>query len=106
MRKIVRGGADHSYGVQVARLAGLPKKVIRRAGEILKKLDAADITRKAKKIAKESKELNEQESTQIDMFTMKETQLIDEINKIDVMKLIPIEAMQVLFDLQKQTKGL
>ena len=106
LRKIVRGGADHSYGVQVARLAGLPKKVIRRAGEILKKLDAADITRKAKKIAKESKELNEQESTQIDMFTMKETQLIDEINKIDVMKLTPIEAMQVLFDLQKQTKGL
>ena len=42
----------------------------------------------------------------MDMFTMNETQLIDEINKIDIMKLTPIEALQTLFDLQKKTKGL
>ena len=42
----------------------------------------------------------------MDMFTMNETQIIDEINKIDVMKLTPIEALQTLFDLQKKTKGL
>lgn len=106
LRKINRGGADHSYGIQVARLAGLPQKVIKRSNEILKQLNAADITKKAKKIAKESKEQSEEIGKQIDVFSIKETQMIEEINKIDVMALTPIEALQVLFDLQKKAKGL
>ncbi len=106
LRKIVRGGADNSYGIQVGKLAGLPKKVIKRAHEILKQLNTADITKKAKKISKQSEEEIEKTSRQMDMFTMNETQIIDEINKIDIMKLTPIEALQTLFDLQKKTKGL
>lgn len=106
LRKIVRGGADNSYGIQVARLAGLPAKVIKRAGAILKQLDTADITKKAKKLSKESEENINQTTSQMDMFSMHETQIIDEINKIDVMNLTPMEAMQKLFDLQKKVKGL
>ncbi|GFI61227.1 DNA mismatch repair protein MutS [Clostridiales bacterium] len=106
LRKIKRGGADHSYGVQVARLAGLPNKVIKRAGAILKKLNAADINKKTKKLADESMEEAENNATQLDMFNIKETQLIDEINKIDVMSLTPIQALQTLFDLQNKIKGM
>ncbi len=106
LRKIVRGGADNSYGIQVGKLAGLPKKVIKRANEILKQLNTADITKKAKKISKQSEEESKKQSEQMDMFSMNETQIIDEINKIDVMNLTPIEALQTLFALQKKTKGL
>ena len=106
LRKIQRGGADHSYGVQVARLAGLPNKVIRRSGQILKQLNAADITKKAKQIAVESKEQQEETAQQMDMFHIAETQLADEISKLDVMAMTPIEALQTLFELQKKAKGL
>ncbi len=106
LRKIVRGGADHSYGVQVAKLAGLPPKVIKRAKAILKKLNAADITKKAKHIATEAKINAADEPKQVDMFTMNETKIIDEINSINVMNLTPIEALQVLYDLQNKTKGM
>ena len=106
LRKIKRGGADHSYGVQVARLAGLPNKVIKRANVILKKLNAADIAKKTKKLAEEAKEAAEESAMQMDMFNMQETQIIDEINKIDVMSLTPIQALQTLFDLQNKIKGM
>ena len=106
LRKIVRGGADNSYGIQVARLAGLPAKVIKRSKQILKQLNTADITKKAKKITNESVEAVTSHTSQMDMFSMEETQIIDEINKIDVMNLTPMEAMQTLFDLQKKVKGL
>ena len=106
LRKIQRGGADHSYGVQVARLAGLPNKVIRRSGQILKQLNAADITKKAKKIAVESKEQMEEAAQQMDMFHIAENQLADELSKLDVMAMTPIEALQKLFELQKKAKGM
>ena len=106
LRKIKRGGADHSYGVQVARLAGLPHIVIKRAGQILKKLNAADITKKAKKLAAESREKVEEVAAQLDFSELINVQLADELNKLDVLKMTPMEAMQALFDLQKKAKGL
>lgn len=106
LRKIQRGGADNSYGIQVARLAGLPNKVIKRSTEILKQLNAADITKKAKKIAKESQDMMDETAKQMDMFSIKETQMIEEINKLDIMAMTPIEALQILFDLQKKSKGM
>ncbi len=106
LRKIKRGGADNSYGIQVARLAGLPNKVIKRSAEILKQLNAADITKKAKRIAKESQEMIEEKAKQMDMFSIKETQMIEEINNLDIMAMTPIEALQTLFDLQKKSKGM
>ncbi|MBR2593487.1 MAG: DNA mismatch repair protein MutS [Firmicutes bacterium] len=105
LRKIVRGGAQHSYGIQVARLAGLPRKVITRSKQILKKLDAADINRKTRKLAEDSKS-NAEDAQQMDIFTAKETLLSEELQKIDVMSLTPIEAIQILFELQKKSKGM
>ena len=106
LRKIKRGGADHSYGIQVARLAGLANKGIKRSTAILKKLNAADIAKKTRKLADEAKEAAEEEAVQIDMFNIKENQIIDDINKIDVMSLTPIQALQTLFDLQNKIKGM
>ena len=106
LRKIERGGANNSYGIQVAKLAGLPIKVIRRSSEILKQLNAADINKKAKKIATESQEEIEDIIQQVDMFTMKETQIIEEISELDIMAMTPVEALQTLFNLQKKVKGM
>ncbi|MBM6828512.1 DNA mismatch repair protein MutS [Anaerotignum lactatifermentans] len=106
LRKIKRGGADHSYGVQVARLAGLPNKVIKRSNQILKQLNAADITKKAKRIAAESREQAEETAQQVDMFHLEETQMLEEIKKLDIMAMTPMEALQKLFDLQKRAKGM
>jgi len=106
LHKIQRGGADNSYGVQVAKLAGLPHKVIRRSGQILKQLDAANITKKTKKLAIESAERQAAEATQVDMFSIQENQLIDDLSKMDVMSMTPIEALQTLFELQKKAKGM
>lgn len=106
LRKIKRGGADHSYGIQVARLAGLPHKVIKRSNQILKQLNAADITKKAKRIATESMEQAEETAQQVDMFHLEETQMLDEIKKLDIMAMTPMEALQKLFDLQKKAKGM
>ncbi len=105
LRKIKRGGADNSYGIQVAKLAGLPNQVIKRSGQILNQLNAADITKKAKKIAQESQEQSQQKTQQLDMFSFKETQLLEEIKQLDVMAMTPIEALQELFEIQKKAKG-
>ena len=62
--------------------------------------------KKAKQIAVESKEQQEETTQQMDMFHIAETQLADEISKLDVMAMTPIEALQTLFELQKKAKGL
>ena len=106
LRKIQKGGANNSYGIQVARLAGLPDRVIRRSSEILKQLNAADINKQAKKIAVEVKEETEDIFEKVDMLSIEETQVIEEISNIDVMSMTPMEALQVLFELQKKVKGM
>ena len=80
--------------------------MIRRSSEILKQLNAADINKKAKKIATESQEEIEDIIQQVDMFTMKETQIIEEISELDIMAMTPVEALQTLFNLQKKVKGM
>ena len=106
LRKIARGGADQSYGVQVARLAGLPQKVLRRAGAIQKRLSAADIARQSKKIAKEAQAAAQEQASQIDLFHAKETPILDELENMDVLAMTPIQAIEALFNLQKKARGL
>ncbi|NSW89959.1 MAG: DNA mismatch repair protein MutS [Firmicutes bacterium] len=103
LRKIVRGGANDSYGIQVARLAGLPEQVIKRAREILNELEEADISKKETRIRKSKKPLE----GQIDIFSYsgfnkKYDELINEIKKVDVTSLTPIEALNVLYNLQQK----
>jgi DNA mismatch repair protein MutS len=108
LRKIIKGGANDSYGIQVARLAGIPLKVIERAKEILKKLEEADISKKTIQERKTKKPLD----GQIDIFTYgsfnkKHEEFIEEIKKIDVSVLTPIEALNILYNLQQKViKGI
>lgn len=110
LRKIIRGGADDSYGIQVARLAGVPAPVIERAREILRALEDADISKKEMKGRKGKRPME----GQFDLFTLSGATMVDkaagellsEIRGIDVTTLTPLDALNVLYRLSQQAKGL
>lgn len=118
LRKIVAGGADKSYGIQVAKLAGVPKEVLKRANELVVQLSNQDISKNAKKIADShvKKEKQEQEKAskdvegQLSFFTMlkpekqENNEIIDEIEKLDITQMTPMDAMNVLYKLQQKAK--
>ena len=104
LRKIQKGSANNSYGIQVAKLAGLPVKVIRRSKEILKQLNDADINKKAEQIAVDSKQEIDDIIQPMNYIAMEESEIIDEINDIDIMAITPMQALQILFDLQKKIR--
>ena len=112
LRKIVKGGADRSYGIQVAKLAGLPDSVIDRAKEIAEQLLANDITDTVKSISvdnghKHKKEhLDEVDMTQISLFdTVKDDDIIDELRSIDIGNMTPLDALNKLYQLQNKVKN-
>lgn len=112
LRKIVKGGADRSYGIQVAKLAGLPDSVIERAKEIAEQLLANDITDTVKSISvdnghKHKKEhLDEVDMTQISLFdTVKDDDIIDELRRIDIGNMTPLDALNKLYQLQNKVKN-
>ncbi len=105
LRKIIRGGADGSYGIQVARLAGVPAPVIDRAKEILKELDDADINKNGK-----SRRAKKQVEGQLDLFEAAakasvNNEILEDIKKIDISRLTPIDAMNILYELQRKMKS-
>ncbi len=103
LRKIVRGGADESYGIEVAKLAGVPDDVIKRAKVILKNLetDAPD-----KKYEKKKSAPVFEDNLSLNMFDGERNELIEEIKKIDINILSPIEAMNKLFELKNKADKL
>lgn len=101
LRKIIRGGADDSYGIQVAKLAGVPYGVINRAKEILHELEDADISKKQRKEAKESKKVV---NGQVDLFNYKSGEITEEIRKIDIMAMTPIDALNYLYRLKSKVE--
>jgi len=109
IRKIERGGADQSYGIQVARLAGIPEKVIRRAKEILKNLEEHEISPQGLTATIRKKLVRD--VPQIDIFEIladkasENDPIINEIKEIDLNKLSPIEAFQYLQKIQNQLLG-
>lgn len=113
LRKIVKGGADKSYGIQVAKLAGVPDPVIERAKEIAEELSRHDIADFAKKIGiksstpKRKKEhLDEVDLTQMSLFdTVKDDDILAELKDIDVGNLTPVEALNKLYELQNKLKN-
>ena len=112
LRKIVRGGADKSYGIQVARLAGVPDMVIDRAKEIVKQLSDNDITEKVQSIAidvkgdvrlKKAEHLDEVDMAQMSLFeTVKDEDVIKEIKETDLSTMTPIDALNTLYRLQSK----
>ena len=114
LRKIVKGGADKSYGIQVAKLAGVPDSVIARAKELVNDLSDADISQKAKEIAQYDKKKpdekyirkNELEVNQMSLFdTAKDDDIVDEINSLDIGNMTPIDALNTLYKLQNKIKN-
>ena len=110
LRKVVRGGADKSYGIEVANLAGVPNAVINRAKSILNELERNDINYNdnTENIdIKESQEIESElktDNNQIDMFNIKKQEIIDTINNIDLINLTPLEAMNILNKLIGKSK--
>ncbi len=113
LRKIVTGGADKSYGIQVAKLAGVPDSVIGRAKEILAELIEVDISQKAKEVAlgaiknkKKSKRFDDVDMEQMTLFdAAKNDDIIEEIKSLDIANLKPIEALNTLYQLQNKIKN-
>ncbi|MDD6327497.1 MAG: DNA mismatch repair protein MutS, partial [Lachnospiraceae bacterium] len=107
LRKILRGGADRSYGIQVARLAGVPNRVLNRAGEILTQLIASDIASKAKDIkVKEYKHENKDTYEQFSLFSSPDEMAIaNEIRTLDLDHMTPVKAMMFLQDIKERLKG-
>jgi DNA mismatch repair protein MutS len=102
LRKIVPGGCDHSYGIQVARLAGLPVEVIDRAKKILANLEANELTpNEVPKLALGETAYGRVAEPQMDMFMEEEKRIRDELKKIDVDRLTPVEALKKLDELKK-----
>lgn len=111
LRKIIKGGADRSYGIQVAKLAGVPEMVIERAKEILSELLDKDILEKVQNISVpqkyDSKNKTEKpddlELNQLSLFdTVKDEDVIEELKQIDISTLTPLDALNTLYRLQNK----
>ena len=115
LRKIVKGGADKSYGIQVAKLAGVPDPVIVRAKELVEELSSADITAKAREIARQNATAaqhkavtrpDEVDLNQMTLFdTVKNEDIIKEIESIEINEITPMEALNILSRMQGKLKN-
>ncbi len=100
LRKIIPGGTDESYGIHVAKLAGSPKKMISRANEILKTLE-----KKVRiKEKQEEKEMKKQVSGQLDMYNYKLADVAEELDKININELTPIDALNTIVKIKEKLK--
>lgn len=111
LRKIIKGGADKSYGIQVARLAGVPEPVIRRAREIVAELSNNDITYKARGLKISDFDRYHGEPEQLSLFDLPkeaspEYKILNKIAETDVLNLTPLEAMNMLYQIQAEIKEL
>lgn len=110
LRKIVKGGADKSYGIQVAKLAGVPDSVINRAKELVEELSNADITAAVKDLTAPKKKqkivYDQVDMAQMSLFdTVQDNDIVEEIKGLDLSNLTPMEAMNILYNLQNKIKN-
>jgi len=97
LRKVVRGAVDRSYGIQVARLAGLPPRVVERARSILYELEGQAARR-------EASAARDEEGRQLALFEAGPSPIEEELLEIDVMNLTPLEALNRLHRLQERAR--
>ena len=110
LRKIVKGGADKSYGIQVAKLAGVPDTVIQRAKELVEELSDADITAAVKDLTSPKKkqkiQYDQVDMAQMSLFdTVQDNDIINEIKGLEIGNLTPMEALNILYNLQNKIKN-
>jgi len=100
LRKIVPGGVDKSYGIHVAQLAGLPKSVVQRANEVLDELEGDS---SQKRTAAKGPHRKKEPSQQLTFFGQKPP-VLDELQKLDIESLTPLEALNKLYEIQKKAR--
>jgi len=114
LRKIIKGGADKSYGIQVAKLAGVPDMIIGRAKEIVEQLCDNDIIEKIQSITinngsgEKTKvvKYDEVDLSQMSLFdTVTDEDVLNELKELDITNLTPLEAMNTLYRLQSKLKN-
>ena len=99
LRKIIRGSTDDSYGIEVAKLAGLPNEVIKRAKEIL-----ATVEKTSRTLTTSNSNVAEEMESLITFEDITEKSVIEDIKKIDINSMTPVEAMNLLFELNNRLK--
>lgn len=97
LRKIVKGGTDESYGIHVARLAGVPKDVLKNAKEILKNLERKSILGDKNM----QKQVERESAGQLSMYNFKLAEIAHELDKINVNELTPVDALNILVKLKE-----
>jgi DNA mismatch repair protein MutS len=102
LRKVIPGGTDRSYGIQVARLAGLPEPVIARAKEVLADLEASSSSVGGDLPARGAQIGESRGRVQMTLFDVEEHPIVGELRKLDLTMMTPIEALTVLYQLQKR----
>lgn len=115
LRKIVKGGADKSYGIQVAKLAGVPESVITRAKEIVGELSDADITTRVRDLTVQNQETRKKpkqkryddvDLAQISLFdTVKDDDVLKELEELEVTNMTPMDALNTIYRLQNKLKN-
>ncbi|HXV61194.1 MAG TPA: DNA mismatch repair protein MutS, partial [Vicinamibacteria bacterium] len=100
LRKVVEGGSDRSYGIQVARLAGIPSKVIRRAQAILRNLEKNEFDIEGRPHVTGGS--STQGARQLQLFAEAEARIVSELRRIDPERMTPLDALALLSELKKQ----
>lgn len=102
LRKIIRGGADDSFGIEVAKLAGVPSTVLKRAKKILRSLEAGKQEGEGKKLPRIA---DQEPEGQLDLLTLGGSQVLEELKRLDISTMSPIEAMNCLYQMQQKLQG-
>ena len=105
LRKLVPGGSEHSFGIHVARMAGMPSSIVSRANQILKELESAN---QGKDVKKSVPSISKDEGTQLNFFQLEDPvlcQIRDSILHLDINSLTPLEALNKLDDIKRIVKG-
>jgi DNA mismatch repair protein MutS len=101
LRKIEPGGSDRSFGIQVARLAGMPASVVARAKDILRNLEQTEFDREGRPRLAHAPEAPPEAGRQLALFGRRENALIDQLRRLDLDRTTPLEALAILADLKK-----
>ena len=104
LRKIIRGGANGSYGIHVARLAGIPENILQRSEEILLTLEKAEQTNHTNLYVKEKKKKHTHQTDELNLFNFGQFSLLEDIKALDLNNMTPMQAFTMLSELHKKAK--
>ncbi len=105
LHKIVEGGTNRSYGIQVARLAGIPDKVIKRAKKVLSNIEHAGHVLGDKESSREEKKLSNSGQVQLSLFRAPENVILEKLREVDIASMTPLEALNYLSQLKEKAGG-